>query len=439
MLNYLRKKISYNNPIRMFWHRIKGIFAAVHYGFPGRKMVIIGVTGTNGKTTTVHMIEHTLRTNGKKVAMMSTVEFRIDGKIYPNKSKKTTLSPFKTQRFLKKCARKKIDYVVLEASSHALHQSRLWGIPFSICAITNITHEHLDYHGTMQKYAEAKKILFHMVSGNCLKNESNRVRTIPHRHAFVLNTHDRFYNDFVEIECPKKTSYGIDQGDLQAQNVTYSKHGSKFAMRYKYYQVGVELKIPGAFNVENALAAAGVALNCKLTLEEIKKGLESFEGVPGRMEHIPSPKGFEVIVDFALTPDALDRLYSTLRATAEKRIIGIIGSCGDRDKKKRPDMGRIVAEHTDITIVTDEEPYSEDPKIIMQEVLEGAKKVKKLNKDLFLIDDRYKAIEFAVQKAEKGDIVVVTGMGSFTTRNLNRGPVPWDEREIVRKIIAKYY
>jgi UDP-N-acetylmuramoyl-L-alanyl-D-glutamate--2,6-diaminopimelate ligase len=438
MLNYLRKKISYDNPIRRLWHLVKGVVAAFVHHFPGKKMVIIGITGTNGKTTTCHMLEHILRSAGKNVAMISTVELRKNGKVKPNKSKKTTLSPFYTQGFLANCARKKVEYVVLEASSHALHQSRLWGIPFTISVLTNITHEHLDYHGTMEKYAKAKKILFKTVARNCNRRESEKVKNTPHRHAFVLNTADRFYNEFVDIPCPKKTSYGVGEGDLQAQNVTYSKFGSKFAMRYKYYQVGVELKIPGSFNVENALAAAGACLNCKLTLEEIKKGLETFQAVPGRMEQIPSPRGFHVIVDFALTPDALDRLYSTLRETAENRLIGIIGSCGDRDKKKRPDMGRIVAEQTDITIVTDEEPYSEDPKIIMDAVLEGAKKIKKLNKDLHLVEDRYKAIEFAVKKAEKGDVIVVTGMGNFTTRNLNKGPIPWDEREVVREIIAKY-
>jgi UDP-N-acetylmuramyl-tripeptide synthetase len=438
MLNYLRKKISYDNPIRRLWHWVKGVIAAFVHNFPGRKIVVIGVTGTNGKTTTVHMLEHILRSAGKNVAMISTVELRKNGKVKPNKSKKTTLSPFYTQGFLANCARRKVEYVIIEASSHALHQSRLLGIPFTISVLTNITHEHLDYHGTMEKYVKTKKILFKTVARNCNRRESKKVQNIPHRHAFVLNTADRFYNEFIDIECPKKTSYGIGEGDLQAQNVTYSKFGSKFNMRYKYFGTGVELKVPGGFNVENALAAAGAALNCKLTLEEIKKGLETFEGVPGRIERIPSPKGFEVIVDFALTPDALDRLYDMLRKTADKRLIGIIGSCGDRDKKKRQDLGRIVAEHTDITIVTDEEPYSEDPMDIMKAVLEGAQRIKKLNKNLHLIEDRYKAIEFAVKGAEEGDIIVVTGMGNFTTRNLNKGPIPWDEREIVREIISKY-
>ena len=156
------------------------------------------------------------------------------------------------------------------------------------------------------------------------------------------------------------------------------------------------------------------------------------------MERIKSPRGFEVIVDFALTPDALDRLYSTLRNTIDGRLFGIIGSCGDRDQKKRPDMGRIVAEHTNITIVTDEEPYSEDPLKIMNDVLKGAKLIKKLDKDLYLIEDRYKAIEFAVREAKDGDVIVVTGMGNFTTRSMNDGPIEWDEREVVREIILKY-
>ena len=438
MLNFIRKFISYDNPIRRFWHLVKGITAAVVHGFPARKLVVIGVTGTNGKKTTVHMLEHILSNAGKKVAMISTVELKKNGKSKPNKSKKTTLSPFYTQGFLANCARKKVEYVIIEASSHALHQSRLWGIPFAISVLTNITHEHLDYHKTMQKYASAKKTLFKKVSKSCKKKELKRVRQIPHSHAFVLNTADRFYNEFVEIPCSRKISYGIEEGDLQANQISYSKNGSKFAIRYQEDQIGVDLKIPGAFNVENALAASGAAMNCKLTLEEIKNGLESFEGVPGRIERIKSPKGFEVIVDFALTPDALDRLYDTLRQTVDNRLIGIIGSCGDRDKAKRPDMGRIVAEHTNITIVTDEEPYSENPKAIMEEVLEGAKMLKKLEEDLHLIEDRYEAIEFAVKNAEEGDVIVVTGMGSFTTRSMNDGPMQWDEREVVREIIAKH-
>jgi len=438
MLSYLRKHISYDNPLRLLWHRAKGMAAAIRYGFPAKSMVVIGVTGTNGKTTTTHMIEHLLRSAGKKVAMVSTSEFSINGKRRPNLSKKTTMSPFKTQKFLKDCAKKKVDFVVIEASSHALHQSRLWGIPFSISVITNITHEHLDYHGTMEKYAEAKKILFSNVSKNCRRSESHTLRHIPHVKAFVLNTADKYYDKFREVHCPVNIAYGLGQGDLQAADITYTKHGSKFALKYENDVVGVDLSLAGAYNVENALAATGVALACKMSLEEIASSLNTFEGVGGRMERIKSSKGFEVIVDFALTPDALDKLYKVLRETTEGRLIGLIGSCGDRDKEKRPIMGKIVASYCDVTIVTDEEPYTEDPKVIMQAVLEGAKKIKKMGEHLKLIEDRYDAMEYAIRNAQPGDVVVVTGMGSFQTRAMNDGPMPWDEREVAREIINKY-
>ncbi len=438
MLNYLRKKISYDNPVRLLWHRLKGMAAAIKYGFPGKKMVIIGVTGTNGKTTTTHMVEHILSSAGKKVAMISTSDFSINGKRKPNLSKKTTMSPFKTQKFLAQCLKKKVDYVVIESSSHALHQSRLWGIPFAVSVITNITHEHLDYHGTLEKYAEAKKILFKNVAANCKRPEPGAVKDIPHMQAFVLNTADQFYEKFKQVHCPVNIEYGLSQGDLQAKDITYTKHGSRFAMSYQKETVGVHLPLVGGFNVENALAATGAGLACKLSLSEIKKGLDSFEGVGGRMERIKSPAGFEVVVDFALTPDALDKLYSVLKETATGRIIGLIGSCGDRDKEKRPDMGKIVASYCDITIVTDEEPYTEDPMAIMQGVLEGAKKVKKMGDELMLIEDRYAAMEHAIKHAKKDDIIVVTGMGSFQTRTMNHGPIAWDEREVAREIIAKY-
>jgi UDP-N-acetylmuramoyl-L-alanyl-D-glutamate--2,6-diaminopimelate ligase len=397
--------------------------------------VVIGVTGTNGKTTTVHMIEHILREAGKNVAMISTVDFSINGEVTSNESKKTTLSPFITQKFLRKCVGQGVKYVVLEASSHALHQSRLWGIPFSISVITNITHEHLDYHGTMEKYKEAKKILFRMVSRSCRHGESALSKKIPHHKAFVLNTNDKYYEEFKGLECDLKISYGIDKGDLKASKLIMNKGGSHLQLIYGKDHIGCKLHLIGTFNVENALAAAGAALACDLTLHQIREGLESFRGVSGRMERIKSPKGFEVIVDFALTPDALDKLYSTLQGTVTGRIFGIIGSCGERDKEKRPVMGKIVAHFSDITIVTDEEPYSENPMEIMVAVLNGAKELKVLHQDLQLIPDRYGAIEYAVQHAEKNDLIVVTGMGSFKTRSLNDGEIPWDEREVVREII----
>jgi len=440
MLNLLRKIIGYDNLIRRAWHFKKGLLAAMLYGFPGKKMVCIGVTGTNGKTTTTHMIEHVLHSAGKKVAMMSTAEFSIDGKHWVNESKKTTLSPFQTQKFLKQCLKANMDYVVIESSSHALHQFRLWGIPFCVGVMTNLTHEHLDYHGNMQKYAAAKRMLFEIVAASSKKKMSKRMRQIAHQKTSVLNAGDEYYPLFKQVEVPVQVSYGIETGDLQAVDIENHKAGSKFALILKPSKLTqvIELKLTGSFNIENALAATGAALACDLEWDAIKKGLESFESVPGRMERIKSPKGFEVMVDFALTPDALQRLYSELKENTTGRLIGLIGSCGDRDKEKRPEMGKIVASHCDLTIVTDEEPYTENPMDIMQAILKGAEEVKTLGEDLLLIEDRKKAMEYAIKNAKKGDVIVVTGMGSFQTRTMNDGPMEWDEREVARELIGKY-
>lgn len=441
MLDFLRKHISYDNPFRRGWHLLRGMIAATLYAFPAQKLFCIGITGTNGKTTTTHLIEHILRNAGKKVAMVSTVAFAVNGKQTPNHSKMTTLKPFQLQRFLRDCVKQGIEIAVIEASSQALHQYRLWGIPFRVAALINITHEHINYHGTMEKYKESKKMLFRGVQ------------------TAVLNTADQYFEDFMKLPAPQKITYGFERGDLQAKDLQFSKFGTHFTMSFRAKprnplqeisplaslgrndigKVDVHLPLPGEYNVENALAATGATLACGIPLAQIAEALQTFEPVPGRMERIESPKGFEVIVDFGLTPDALQKLYTVIRRTAPARVIGIIGSCGTRDLEKRPHLGRIVAQHSDLTIITDEEAYTEDPKKIMDDVLQGALQTgKRKGIEVELIEDRYEAIEYAVAHAEPQDTIVVTGMGNFTTRTMNQGPIPWDERQVVREIIAKY-
>ncbi|QQR83446.1 UDP-N-acetylmuramyl-tripeptide synthetase [Candidatus Peregrinibacteria bacterium] len=440
--NYIHRwkaSIAPDHPIRLMWHQLKARIAAQRYRFPADHMVVIGVTGTNGKTTTTHLIEHLLRRAGKRVAMLSTIEFRIDGHIQPNTSKMTTLSPFKTQAFLAECLKNDIEYVVIEASSHALHQHRLWGVEFNIGVLTNITHEHLDYHMTMEAYKNAKKILFKNVERTCQMEPTERVADIPHYPAMILNTADTYFPEFKQMDCPNKITYGLHSGMVMALDMSSHTDYSTFFLKTPGDEIEVYLPMAGSFNVENALAASSVALACEVDLEDIQAGLACFPGVPGRMERIVSPKGFEVMVDFALTPDALSKLYRTLDQTKKGRLIGIIGGTGERDRDKRPMLGKIVAEHTDLTIVTDEEPYSENPRTIMEAVLDGAKKTNKtLDRDLFLIEDRYRAIEFAVEHAEPNDTIVVTGMGNFQTRSTNAGPIAWDEREVVREIIERH-
>lgn len=421
MLDFLRKIIGPRNPVRRFWYWLKAVTAALVYGLPARGMTAIGITGTNGKTTTTHLTEHLLRLTGHKVGMISTVQFSLNGSVTPNTTKLTSVSPFATQKFIRKCRRAGVTHLVIESSSHALDQNRLWGIPFKVGALTNITHEHLDYHRTMEEYKEAKKRLFRGVLGA------------------VLNTADAYFDDFKKLRCPQKIGYGIGQGDLRAEELALSKSGSSFTLRYCEQTAPANLIIPGEFNVENALAATGVMLLCTgVPLTTLAPHLSTFSGVPGRMEKISSPRGFEVIVDFGLTPDALEKIYKTIRASAPARVIGVIGATGDRDKSKRPLLGKIVAGTCDLTIVTDEEPYTENPRVIMEAVLQGALQTgKRKGIEIELVEDRYAAIETAVSRARENDIVVVTGMGNFQTRAMNHGKIPWDERTVVREIIAK--
>lgn len=425
MRRFLKKILGPTHPIRMIWYKMKGMSAALLYAFPARRLNVIGVTGTDGKTTTTHLIESILHAAGKKVAMISTVAFKIDGQVEPNVSKLTTLSPFATQKFLRRCVTIGIEVVIIESSSHALHQSRLWGIPFKVGVITNVTHEHLDYHRTMEKYKEAKKILFKNVAKNA--------------GAIIANAEDTFFQDFMSVDAPKKWSYGLNAGRVQGAEVGYKdrKSGIHFTLKGGGIDEKIQLQLAGIFNVQNALAAACTGLACGIPLPFIKKGLEGIESVPGRLEFFKSPKGYDAVVDFALTPNALLNLYRNLKQMNYTRIIGIIGSCGERDKEKRPRMGKIVAEHSDITIVTDEEPYSENPRAIMDAIMEGARQTsKKEGIDLLLIEDRYQAIHWACQHAQPNDLVVVTGMGAFTTRTMNHGEVPWDERKVVQEIMG---
>ncbi len=439
MINFLRKIISPDNFFRLLWHKSKAILANLIYGFPGKKLVVIGITGTNGKTTTTYLAESMLRAAGKKVAMFSTVEFSIDGEKKANPTKMTTLSPFKIQKFLKECVKKDIEYVVLETSSHALHQHRLWGIPFRIAVITNITHEHLDYHKTMEKYKNAKKMLFEQMQKACKKKTPKALEGLTMaKGAMVLNTADDYYEEFSQMACPVKISYGLDKGVLHAADINVNKEGSKFKLNYQEEGIDVEMNMTGTYNIENAMAAAGAALACNAKLADIKKGLKDFDGIQGRGEKIKSPKGFEAIVDFALTADSLDRLYKGIKDTNPNRILGLIGSCGDRDFEKRPDLGRIVATYCDITVVTDEETYGEDPKKIMDEVYAGAKATgKHENEEIYLIEDRKEAIEFLIKEALEGDVVVITGMGHFDKRNTINGAIDWKEAEIVEEIIKQ--
>jgi UDP-N-acetylmuramoyl-L-alanyl-D-glutamate--2,6-diaminopimelate ligase len=428
-----RIKKLFPQSIKNIYHLSQAILANIWYGFPAsrrrvvvstsrggpsRKMKVIGVTGTDGKTTTVQMVARILEEAGKKVAMASTINFRINGKEEKNLSHYTTESAFAVQRFIRKAFAEGCEYLVLETSSHSLDQYRVWGINYHTAVITNVTREHLDYHKTMEKYRGAKKKLF------------------ENAQTAIVNLDMENPQEFLQFSNSKKITYSTKNktADIFAEDIELGIDYSSF----KVQETGFKLKIPGLFNVENSLAAVCVGLAEGINMEMIKNALEKIQGVPGRMESVPNEKSLNILVDFALTPEALEKIYSFLAGTKKEnsKIIAVFGSCGERDRGKRPIMGEVVSKYADNIIVTNDEPYREDPKQIISEIVSGISN-KKENEDLLIIPDRRDAINKALQIGKPGDIVVVTGMGAEESMVVGKEKILWNDRQVIEEELLK--
>lgn len=433
--------------IKNLYHLGQAVLANLIYGFPTKELKVIGITGTDGKTTTTQMVTKILEEAGKKVAMASTINFVINGVEEKNLSHYTTESAFAVQKFAREAAGKGCEYLVLETSSHSLDQYRVWGVEFQTAVITNVTREHLDYHGTMEKYREAKKRLFEMVSRKS-KVISNRSSVI----IVNLDMEDPEY--FLGFDVDEKFAYTTKKvhssaiglpgqghqssGDLKiihAENIELGISGSKYEIRDTRYEV----HLPGLFNIENALAATCVGLSEGIELETIKEALAKIQGVAGRLERVENDRGVNILVDFALTPDSLEKLYSFLvsvKKNAETKIIAVFGSCGDRDKGKRPLMGKVVSDHADYVILTNDEPYHEDPEKIIDEIAVGIIN-KKESESFWKISDRREAIAKALTIAKAGDMVVVTGMGDLESMVVEDKKIPWNDQKVILEELQK--
>jgi len=418
--------------IKNICHLFQAVFANVCFGFPSRKLKIIGVTGTNGKTTTVQMIAKILEDADFKIAVASTINFKIAEKEWVNKSKFTTLSSWSLQKFLKQAVRAGCEYAVIEISSHSLDQNRVWGVDFDVAVITNVTREHLDYHETMKEYAKAKEKLFAMISRN------------PEG-ASVVNLNSEFAKNFLKYSADKKYGYFLNNQELKiknqginiikAENIELGIQNTK----YQIHDTSFQINLPGEFNIENALAATCVGMSQNIPIEKISAALSKIKGVPGRMEKIENSRDLNIIVDYAVTPDSLEKLYTYLHGIKKEgsKIIAVFGSCGERDRGKRPIMGEIVARQADYCIVTNEDPYHEDPQQIIDEVFAGVAKYKKENENAWRILDRREAIKKALQIAKPGDIVVVTGKGAEDTMAVGDERIPWNDPEVIREVLRE--
>ena len=388
--------------------------AANYYGHPEEKFCLIGITGTNGKTTVTYLVKSVLEAMGKKVGLIGTNQNMLGTEIIP--SKRTTPDSLELMRLFAKMAAAEVDYVVMEVSSHSLVLDRVTACTFDVGAFTNITQDHLDFHKTMEEYLEAKGILFRISKRG------------------VINADDGAAERLQELStCESMLTYGEGaECDIRVSDIELNENGVFFQLHYQGKTHQVELGIPGKFSVYNAMTALSCLAAVEIPMETAVRYLKKARGVKGRVELVETGKDFSVIIDYAHTPDGLENVIQTIRGFAKGRVITLFGCGGDRDKSKRPKMGKIASELSDYSIVTSDNPRTENPDAIIEDVLVG---VKEGGGEYTVIPNRFEAIEFALDFAQKDDIILLAGKGHETYQILADRTITFDEREIVRKLL----
>jgi UDP-N-acetylmuramoyl-L-alanyl-D-glutamate--2,6-diaminopimelate ligase len=378
---------------------------------------LIGITGTNGKTTSTYMIKSILEHAGYNVGLIGTIANYIGNEKI--KSERTTPESLELHELFNKMKEKGVDYCVMEVSSHSLSLNRVYGLNFSQAIFTNLTQDHLDFHKTFENYYKAKLKLF--------KNAKSS----------IINVDDMYGRRMLK-DIPQASdilTYSLESGDLIAKNIMNHSRGAEFDLYYKNDYIHIQLSIPGRYNVYNALCSAGACIKEGISLEKIKEGLEKVV-VLGRCEIATKDYnlGFDVIIDYAHTPDGLENILKTAREFTKGRLISVFGCGGDRDKTKRPIMGRIGSELSDIAIITSDNPRTEDPMLILKDIVNGIEK-----DNYILIENRKEAIKKAMEIAEKGDVIVVAGKGHEDYQILKDKVIHFDEREVIRDIIKELF
>jgi UDP-N-acetylmuramoyl-L-alanyl-D-glutamate--2,6-diaminopimelate ligase len=381
------------------------------YGNPSEKIKVIGITGTNGKTTITYLLEKVLKVAGKNPAVMGTINYRYNNKVIP--SHNTTPGPLDLQRMLADMLRSKVTHCAMEVSSHALHQDRTDGVKFSSAIFTNLTQDHLDYHKTLLNYFKAKSKLFKGLE----------------KSAFAVINNDDKYALRLKKLCPGKiVTYGIDKkSQVMARDIKFGSSSTEFILKAGRATVLIKTRLIGRHNVYNILAVIAWALKAGIGLAVIKRAIYGFKVVPGRLEKVECGQGFSIFVDYAHTEDALKNIIRSLRQVSENRIIVVFGCGGDRDKTKRPKMGYIVTELADYAVITSDNPRSEDPKDIIRDIKKG---IRKNNYSVLL--RRAEAIKKSLLLARRGDIVLVAGKGHENYQVFKNRTVRFDDREAIK-------
>lgn len=427
MLQKLKRFIALDNPFRLYYHQIRAIIANIIYKFPSRGMTIIGVTGTNGKTTTSNIIARGLKKTGKKVFLFSTVNIIIGDKEYTNNTKMTSPDVFLLQKLLAEAKALGCEIAVIETSSHSILMHRNYGLDYDIAVLTNITQDHLDLHKTMKNYVATKLKLF---KGLIIAKRKPWVKKTA-----IINIDSDYKDLFLAETYDSLYTYGKDKSaSIRFKNIVNSFEGMNFWVDIAGNSLDIQTSLRGNFNVYNILASIGVFMTLGIKPNKIIEIIADLKGVPWRMESVDNKEEIQIFIDYAHTPDALEQVLTNLGdIKGRKKIITVFGATGERDKTKRPEMGRIVSDLSDAVILTQDDDYSEKTEAIIQDVMHGIDR--KEGEEFWVIPDRKEAIRTALIKAEKGDIILIAGKWDEHILMTNLGPVPWHDKEVVLEIL----
>jgi len=417
-----------------YYHGLMAIIANYYFGRPSHELIVIGVTGTNGKTTTVNLIAAILNQAGFKTGFLSTANYNLGQHTVLNPFKMTMMSGWVIHQRLREMLRNKVKYAVIEVWSEGLAQNRHLGINFDVALFTNLTPEHLDAHGGFENYKRAKGKLFAVLNTYQITKQKKAINPYLEK-TIIVNAdseHGKYYDHF---PAQKHLSYGINSGQWQAENINFSTEGVKFTVQ----DVTFDLQLKGQFDVYNALAAITAAASQEVDLTISKTALEQLPVVPGRVE-VLQQSPFTVVVDYAYEPEEMRQLYETVARWPHQRVIQVIGPTGGgRDKARIRILGEMAGQFADLVIITTDDPYDEDPQTIGEEMASGSRTQGKLpNQNLFFELDRRKAIALALKQAQKGDMVLITGKGADQKMALAKGKYePWDDRTVTKEELQK--
>jgi UDP-N-acetylmuramoyl-L-alanyl-D-glutamate--2,6-diaminopimelate ligase len=403
--------------------RALAILADAFYDQPTTKLNLIGVTGTNGKTTVTHLMEKVFQDFDKKTGLIGTIHMKIGQESYEVKN--TTPDALFLQKSFAKMREENVETVLMEVSSHALDYGRVWGCDFNIAIFTNLSQDHLDYHNTMEEYKFAKSLLFSQL-GNTYKKDAKKLA--------VFNEDDKATPFFKKCTSAHIMTYGIDnEADFRAKNININSEGTSFIMTTPEGEFEVQLKLMGKFSVYNALAATVGCYASGLPMAFILNSLQHVEGVSGRFEAVNEGQSFPVIVDYAHTPDSLENVLNTIKQFVKGKIYVVVGCGGDRDRSKRPLMAKIAVQYSDFAIFTSDNPRTEDPKQIIEDMEQGV-----VGEEYVSIVDRKEAINYAIKQATEDDVVLIAGKGHETYQTIGKVNYDFDDRVVASNAIKEY-